>query len=116
MPRSLVIFVLTVLVGGLGACSQSVPEKVAVPPLYVPTVMMAQARNAPPVINPYEILPSSDAVALWVPRPEKFVWGPMVYEESSAYSIFTYDIQRISNYPDSSYRYRWVVQQGITSP
>jgi len=116
MPRTLVIFLITAFAGVLGACSQSAPERAEVPPLYVPTVMIAQAPNAEPAANPYDVLPSSDAVTLWVPRFEKFAWGPIVYGESSAYSIFTYDQQRISSLPVSSYRYRWVVQQGVTSP
>lgn len=114
-------FLLGVVATMLAACSQTAGHASSAsarpePPLYVPSTMIAQADGGPAAINPYQLLPASDAETLYVGRPEKFVYGGMVYEQGSSYTIQTFDQQLISNLYGPSYRYRWVTQQGVTSP
>ena len=90
-----------------------------IPPLYVPSAMTIQSTDPSTgqlALNPNQILPSSDAFAYFTPRPDKFAYGQTIYAQSTEYSIFTYDQQLISNLWGPSYRYRWVVQSGLTSP
>ena len=115
MRRLLSIFGLGFGLLALGACSES-SRQAAVPPLYVPSASITQLANAAPAVNAYGVLPESDSVALWVPRQEKGALGPYVLQQASSYSVFTYDQQLISNIWGPSYRYRWITQEGVTSP
>ena len=110
---------LSLFLGTLGGCSQSgvrEAEGSRSPRLYVPTASIAQTPQGAPAINAYAILPASDSFNLWVPRAEKGTDGPLILQEASSYSVFTYDQQLISNLWGPSYRYRWIVQQGVTLP
>ncbi len=120
MPPIARTFSLLLIATTLAACS-SAPQSTArsTPLLYVPSAMLAQSTNPATnrlALDPYQILPASDADTLFVGRPEKFAYGQTVYAESTAYSIYTYDQQLISNLWGPSYRYRWISQNGITSP
>jgi hypothetical protein len=114
MPRLLTPILLTTTLT-LAACSTS-PRVASPGALYVPTTTIIQSPNSPPAANAYAVLPESDSLTLYVPRADKFAWGPYVVQQASAYSVFTYDQQLISNLSGPSYRYRWVTQQGLTVP
>jgi hypothetical protein len=100
----------------LAGCSTSTPKTAALPPLYVPSTAIVQTPGAPVATNAYAVLPESDSITLWVPRQDKGVWGPYVLQQASAYSVFTYDQQLISNLWGPSYRYRYITQAGLTVP
>ena len=114
MPRPLTTILLALSLT-LPACNTS-NEKYAAGPLYVPSAATTQLPDAPPAANAYAVLPESDTLTLFVPREEKGAWGPYVLQQSSSYSVFTYDQQLISNLWGPSYRYRWITQQGVTVP
>src|SRR3954453_17087033 len=63
------------------------------------------------------LLPGSDG-DYFIPRGENFVYGGYLTGAVSDYTIYTYDSQNISiqNSGASGYRYRWIVQQGSSSP
>jgi hypothetical protein len=119
--HSLLKIPLLALAATLAACSQSPRQAAVAPPFYVPSAMIVQGTNPATgqlALSPYSILPASDADTLFVGRADKFAYGPTVYAESTAYTIFTYDQQLIAYSPwaGPSYRYRYVEQSGITSP
>jgi hypothetical protein len=119
MTHALLKSSLLAVVATLAACSQAPQQAASPPPFYVPSAMIVQATNPDTgllALSPYSILPASDADTLFVGRADKFVYGETTYAESTAYSIYTYDQQRISDLWSPSYRYRYVVQSGITSP
>lgn len=120
MPRIARTFSLLFIAATLAACAAA-PQSSArsTPALYVPSAMLAQSANPSTgqlALDPYQILPSSDADTLFVGRPEKFAYGETVFAESTAYSIYTYDQQQISDPWTPGYRYRWISQSGITTP
>ena len=81
---------------------------------YVPTVGMIQRRGE--AIPAGNLLASGDADIV-IGRAEKYVEGPVQVGGISAYTTYTYDAQRLSDKQGSvGYRYRWVVQQGISVP
>ena len=101
----------------LGACSQTPRQTNPEATFYAPSTLMIQTASADPAtpgINPYQVLASSEADYYAYPRAEKAVYGSTLIGESSAYTIYTYDQQQISSLWGPSYRYRWVVQQGVS--
>ena len=110
-------FLLAVLVMAAGCC-QSVAEREAyasAPGFYVPGALMA-ANSQGQGINPYQVLPASDAEEDFIGRAEKFVYGGMPLSEYSAYSVYTYDAQRISSPRGVGYRYTYSVREGESFP
>jgi hypothetical protein len=102
----------------LVACSQTPRQSNPEANFYAPSTMIIQTASADPAapgINPYQVLASSDADYYFYPRAEKAVYGSTVLGESSAYTIYTYDQQPISSIWGPSYRYRWIVQTGVTT-
>lgn len=57
-----------------------------------------------------------DDQEFFVGRGEKYVSGPVELAAFSAYSTLQYDMQPIGTINGTGYRYRWVVQQGISVP
>lgn len=117
---------LVVLLGGCAATPQS-PAIQSPPPFYVPATAMrtgghhatGDTNGITPLqlaINPEQVLPGSDADSLFAPRGEKVVYGALSYGGLSAFTIYTYDVQNISSPFGSGFRYRWLVQSGVTVP
>ena len=114
-------FALVVMAFSLAACSQEPKTDTAarllyVTPrlLYVPsTSMIASGQTA---VRASDALPASDG-DIFIARGEKFVWGELPLAAASAYTTYTYDAQVISrDQGNVGYRYRWVVQHGISLP
>ena len=82
--------------------------------LYVPSASMIASGK--PAMRAGDVLPASDG-DVFIARGEKFIWGELPVAASSSYTTFTYDAQVISrDQGNVGYRYRWVVQQGISLP
>jgi hypothetical protein len=103
-----------------GGCAEPETQKItAVPAFFVPSTGMTQVATADavsPQINPYAVLPTSDAYDYFIGREEKGYYGALTVSETAAYSNYTYDAQRISGPWSLGYRYRSVVQTGVTFP
>src|SRR5690242_8818636 len=85
---------------------------------FAPSTMVAsRGAVAPAVPQANLLLPGSDG-DYFIPRGENFVYGGYSTGAVSDYTIYTYDSQNISiqNSGASGYRYRWIVQQGSSSP
>ncbi len=86
------------------------------PGYFVPTAVVVQDDRRRGVGTSDQLLPSSDG-DVWFVRGEKTVAGKTPIAEFSAVSVYTYDYQRISNYPDGNgYRYRMGVESRISAP
>ena len=80
---------------------------------YVPTAALIQRPGN--TINAANVLACGDDDVIFG-RAEKSLDGAVPMGGISAFTIYTYDAQRISSDRGSSgYRYRWVVQQGISA-
>jgi hypothetical protein len=110
--------------GALWGC-QAAPregEAVASAPLFfVPGAMMVDGgpgqRGAG--INPFQVLPASEAEDDFIGRSEKFVYGSVMVEGYTAYSIYTYDVQQIGSpwgFGGVGYRYTYSVREGASFP
>lgn len=111
------------LVGGMGGCESGQAHRTAyllTPeyPLLVP--FAAQYQRAGDGGNSYvlasDVLPSSDALALYAPRFERVAYGPLQVGGVSAFREYTYDAQQISTPGNSGWRTRYVVREGVTFP
>jgi len=112
MGVSAKLFALMIGLGFMGACSE---PKAEIPPYYVPSAALVQ-KCGRPAPNASLLLPASDG-DIEIARAEKVLFGSYPLSEYSAYTLFTYDAQVISHSDGNvGYRYRWVVQQGVSAP
>jgi hypothetical protein len=101
---------------GVPGCAQR-PAAVRVqaePPLMAPSTAMVRAPHQP--LNPYAVLAGVDPPEFFVPRAERGVYGAYPIAGLSAFTTYTYDAQAISTPNGFGYRYRWVVQEGVSAP
>jgi len=97
----------------LPACAQQpVSTTIELPPV-APTTAWVATREQP--IDALAVLtgPEADFFAI---RSEKVAYGALPLGGVSTFSTYTYDAQNISNLGSFGYRYRWVVQDGISAP
>jgi len=97
----------------LGGCAQKEASTTIEMPVVAPTTAWVATREQP--ISALAVLtgPEGD---FYTDRPEKFVYGGLPLGGVSVFSTYTYDAQNISNLGSFGYRYRWVVQDGISAP
>ncbi len=96
----------------VGCAQQPVSTTIEVPPV-APTTAWVASREAP--IPALAVLTGAEA-DLYAFRPEKAVYGALPLAGISSFTTYTYDAQNISNLGSFGYRYRWVVQDGISAP
>jgi hypothetical protein len=97
----------------LPACAQQKVSTAIEVPVVAPTTAWIATREAP--ISSLAVLSGPDS-DLFCTRPEKAVYGALPMAGIAAFSTYTYDAQNISNLGSIGYRYRWVVQDGISAP
>ena len=99
MRALIMIFLLSTLAG----CAVS--DTHSAPPFYAPYAAMSSRVSAG---RPADVLPASYVDYLVAPRWEKAVYTDQSF---SAFTIYTYDAQRLSDRQGSyGYRYRWIIQ------
>ena len=106
--------IFAAICGGVSGCASAPPVEHATGLYYVPTAAIIQHRAAS--INPANVLLASDEDVM-IGRADKYLEGALPESGISAFTIYTYDAQKISgDHGSVGYRYRWVVQQGISAP
>jgi len=110
-----VAFLFAAICSGLAGCASTPREPIVTAEhYYVPTAALIHRPGSP--INPANVL-ACGADEVVYGRDEKAIYGAVPVAGVSAFTIYTFDAQRISSDQGSSgYRYRWVVQQGISAP
>ena len=107
----------TCLAGVFASCeAQPAPDVYQqTPALYVPATAVTEQRPLNKLATNM-VLPGSDA-DFWFIRGQREAYGSVPEEAFAAYSIYTYD-QQIISAPNGGwgYRYRTVVQQGLSAP
>jgi hypothetical protein len=114
------IFVLIAIAAiqtALAGCATSRPTpqpSFAVPwsGVYVRTAQSG-AFSPASLFDPQVLLADGDVP---ISRAEKFVIGPLPLASVSAYSTYTYEAQPIGLPQGTGFRYRWVVQSGVSVP
>jgi hypothetical protein len=114
MLRILTIFAIA---GSFAACTQC-PEPVVESraDFLVPTTMILQTPDPAPSTLAIHVLPAANFDDFFVPRAEKIIYGQTPLSEISAYSVLTYDAQRIGGPRAPGYRYTWAVREGVFFP
>jgi hypothetical protein len=114
--RGLIMAVMAGAAGLAGCAHSHVRQGAEGPSYFVPTAAIVQMPSYPMAAQPNQVLPGSDG-DYYIARGEKTVLGRTPLAEYSTYSVYTYDAQAIA-VPGSGfgYRYRWIVQQGISAP
>jgi hypothetical protein len=98
----------------LAGCAHHRARPVASPPAnFAPTTGWVASRETP--IDAAQVLAGPE-IELYATRAEKVAYGPLPLGSVTAYSTYTYDAQRISTFSGYGYRYRWVVENGISAP
>jgi hypothetical protein len=113
MRSGLVWLLLTFIVIASG-CAEPHHEMVTANAMTAPCTAMYSRRDF--TINPNFALAGADNPDFWMGRAEKAVYGAVPLAGTSYFTTYTYDSQAISTLGNSGYRYRWVVQQGISAP
>ena len=101
------------VLAALAACQESRPPCSYNPFLVPATALVAGQTHS----KPDQVLPASDAL-YYFPRAERVVYGSTSYGDSSTYTTSTFDSQAIG-IPGTGgygYRYRWIIQEGVSSP
>ncbi len=112
MRARLQITLLTILLAGC-ATSHPTPSPSAAPIVAPSTAMVATRQKS---LNAYQVLAGPENPDFFIGREEKFAYGAVFIGGSSAFTTYTYDAQSISTPAGFGYRYRWVVQDGVSAP
>ena len=104
--------IVCVLAGSLVGCASGPQAPVArrAGNFYVPSTALRGTEVAADYV-----LPTNSLAEAYIPRGERVAFGPPT-AEFSAFTVYTFDQQRIGEPWSGSYQYRYVVRSGITLP